>query len=265
MESIGKQGEEIAQKSAEVIKSAWSGLMGFFANLTYLAVIPIYLFYFLSSNRNLIDDLEGELGFLESPSVKEDVVFLIREFVGIMVAFFRGQLMIGLLMGIGYAIGFTLSGLKFGIALACLFGLLNIVPYLGSISRDRHRPSRCLPSTRRNFRNRGMDCFAWLRCFLCGRPVDRELLLRRLRSWDNKLVFIPSLSSYRFFSGDPPLGGILGMIFDSADRLHHNRLATALPQIFQSHPMRNRLEDPSVGSGSPNLFLSRFLSGRLGG
>ena len=132
MESIGKQGEEIAQKSAEVIKSAWSGLMGFFANLTYLAVIPIYLFYFLSSNRNLIDDLEGELGFL-SPSVKEDVVFLIREFVGIMVAFFRGQLMIGLLMGIGYAIGFTLSGLKFGIALGLLFGLLNIVPYLGSI------------------------------------------------------------------------------------------------------------------------------------
>ena len=101
--------------------------------MTYLAVIPIYLFYFLSSNRNLIDDLQGELGFL-SPSVKEDVrVFLIREFVGIMVAFFRGQLMIGLFMGIGYAIGFTLSGLKFGIALGLLFGLLNIVPYLGSI------------------------------------------------------------------------------------------------------------------------------------
>jgi predicted PurR-regulated permease PerM len=38
-----------------------------------------------------------------------------------------------MLMGVGYAIGFTLSGLKFGIALGLLFGLLNIVPYLGSI------------------------------------------------------------------------------------------------------------------------------------
>ena len=132
METIGKQGEEIAQRSAEVIKSAWSGLLGFFAKLTYLAVIPIYLFYFLSSNRNLIDELEGELGFLGA-SLREDIVFLIREFVGIMVAFFRGQLLIGFLMGIGYAIGFTLSGLKFGIALGLLFGLLNIVPYLGSI------------------------------------------------------------------------------------------------------------------------------------
>ena len=52
MESIGKQ--EIAQKSAGN-QVRLVGLMGFFANLTYLAVIPIYLFYFLSSNRNLID------------------------------------------------------------------------------------------------------------------------------------------------------------------------------------------------------------------
>ena len=132
MEAMEKQGGEIAEKSAAVIKSAWTGLLGFFAQMTYLAVIPIYLFYFLSSNRNLIDDLEKELSFL-SDSVKEDVIFLIREFVSILVSFFRGQLLIGLLMGVGYAIGFSISGLKFGITLGLLFGLLNIVPYLGSI------------------------------------------------------------------------------------------------------------------------------------
>ena len=132
VESIGGQGEKIAEKSAEVLKSAWSGLMGFFAKITYLAIIPIYLFYFLGSNRNLIDDLDNELNFL-SESLRDDIVFLLREFVGILVAFFRGQLVIGLLMGVGYAIGFSLSGLKFGIALGLLFGLLNIVPYLGSI------------------------------------------------------------------------------------------------------------------------------------
>lgn len=132
MEAMEKQGGELAEKSAAVIKSAWSGLLGFFAQMTYLAVIPIYLFYFLGSNRNLIDELEKELGFL-SDSVKEDVVFLIREFVGILVSFFRGQLLIGVLMGVGYAIGFSISGLKFGITLGLLFGLLNVVPYLGSI------------------------------------------------------------------------------------------------------------------------------------
>ncbi|MBT7405131.1 MAG: AI-2E family transporter, partial [Opitutae bacterium] len=132
IEAMEKQGGELAEKSAAVIQSAWSGLLGFFAQMTYLAVIPIYLFYFLSSNRNVIDELDREISFL-SDSVREDVLFLIREFVSILVSFFRGQLMIGLLMGVGYAIGFSISGLKFGITLGLLFGLLNIVPYLGSI------------------------------------------------------------------------------------------------------------------------------------
>ena len=132
VEVMEKQGGQIAEKSAEVLKSAWSGLLGLFAKITYLAVIPIYLFYFLSSNRNFFDDLDQELSFL-SDSLRQDLVFLIREFVGILVAFFRGQLLIGMLMGVGYAIGFSLSGLKFGITLGLLFGLLNVVPYLGSI------------------------------------------------------------------------------------------------------------------------------------
>ena len=132
VESIESQGGKIAEKSAEVLKSAWTGLLGIFAKITYIAIIPIYLFYFLGSNRNLIDDLEKELTFL-SGSLREDIIFLLRGFIGILVAFFRGQLLIGLFMGIGYAIGFSLSGLKFGIALGLLFGLLNIVPYLGSI------------------------------------------------------------------------------------------------------------------------------------
>lgn len=132
MELMEKQGGQIAEKSAAVLKSAWSGLLGLFAKITYLAVIPIYLFYFLSSNRNFFNDLDQELAFL-SDSLREDLVFLIREFVGILVAFFRGQLLIGLLMGVGYAIGFSLSGLKFGITLGLLFGLLNVVPYLGSV------------------------------------------------------------------------------------------------------------------------------------
>lgn len=132
MENIEQQGEQIAQKSAEVLKSAWSGLLSIFTKITYLAVIPIYLFYFLGSNRNLIDDLERELTFL-SDSIRDDIVFLIREFVGILVSFFRGQLLIGLLMGVGYSVGFSLSGLKFGITLGLLFGLLNVIPYLGSI------------------------------------------------------------------------------------------------------------------------------------
>ena len=49
------------------------------------------------------------------------------------ISFFRGQLLIGLIMGVLLATGFSLGGLKFGLAIGLITGLLNIVPYLGSI------------------------------------------------------------------------------------------------------------------------------------
>ncbi|MFH1498000.1 MAG: AI-2E family transporter [Verrucomicrobiota bacterium] len=64
---------------------------------------------------------------------RDDVVFLATEFVNIVVSFFRGQLLIGLIMGVLLAIGFTAVGLKFGLLIGLVLGVLNIVPYLGTI------------------------------------------------------------------------------------------------------------------------------------
>ena len=65
--------------------------------------------------------------------MRNDVVFLIREFIAIVVSFFRGQLVIGLIMGALLAVGFSVVGLKFGLVIGLLLGVLNIVPYLGTI------------------------------------------------------------------------------------------------------------------------------------
>ena len=101
-----------------------------FSFFTSLAIVPIYLYYFLSSKRDHLADLAGQLSFLKG-DVRGDVLYLIRQFKEILEVFFRGQLIIGLMMGVGYAVGFSLSGLKFGIALGLFFGLLNIVPFWG--------------------------------------------------------------------------------------------------------------------------------------
>lgn len=99
---------------------------------TGLAIIPVYLFFFLSSDRDLGQDLESQLSFLRS-EWRKDILFLIREFVGSLEAFFRGQILIGLIIGILLAIGFSAVGVNFGIGLGLLIGALNIIPYLGTI------------------------------------------------------------------------------------------------------------------------------------
>ncbi|HTL69184.1 MAG TPA: AI-2E family transporter [Lacunisphaera sp.] len=130
--SLAQQAKDLLGHIAPTLKSAGAGIFGLFGFAASLAIIPVYLFFFLLSNEDPTKSLPEHLPFLK-PELREDVVFLVREFLGILVAFFRGQLLIGLIMGCLYALGFSLAGLKFGLAIGLLTGLLNLVPYLGSI------------------------------------------------------------------------------------------------------------------------------------
>lgn len=107
-------------------------IAGGLAVATGVAIVPVYLFFMLGSDRNLSADLKHELDFIRV-DWRNDVVFLINEFIGSIVSFFRGQLVIALIMGALLAIGFTAIGLNFAIILGLGIGLLNVVPYLGSI------------------------------------------------------------------------------------------------------------------------------------
>ena len=114
------------------LKAAGSGLLALGAFATQAALVPIYLFFFLLSRGEPTAQLGEHLPFL-SPRAREDVVFLVHEFISIVVSFFRGQLLIGLIMGVLLAAGYSLVGLKFGLFLGLAIGVLNVVPYLGTI------------------------------------------------------------------------------------------------------------------------------------
>jgi predicted PurR-regulated permease PerM len=114
------------------LHEAAGGLLGLFAFATHVAIVPVYLFFFLLSRRDPTRKLRAQLPFL-SEGVRDDIIFLIHEFVAIVESFFRGQMLIGLIMGVLLALGFTLVGLNFGLIIGLILGVLNIVPYLGTI------------------------------------------------------------------------------------------------------------------------------------
>ena len=95
-------------------------------------VLPVYVIFLLTSRPVKISHLGNFLPFLK-PDTRADVVYLANEFASIMVAFFRGQLVIAGAQGILYGIGFGLVGLQYGVALGLALGFLNIIPYLGNI------------------------------------------------------------------------------------------------------------------------------------
>ena len=94
-------------------------------------ITPVYFAYFLTTSRLKLNT-ETVLPFLK-PETRDDVTYLVHEFVDIIVAFFRGQLIIALLQGLLFAGGFSLIGLRYGFIIGLVLGLLNIIPYLGSL------------------------------------------------------------------------------------------------------------------------------------
>lgn len=98
---------------------------------TGLAIVPVYLFFLLYSRRR-DDPLEEQLSWMK-PDLREDLIFLVRQFGESMKAFFQGQILIALIEGVIFGVGFTIAGISFGFPLGFLLGLGNIIPYLGTL------------------------------------------------------------------------------------------------------------------------------------
>jgi predicted PurR-regulated permease PerM len=111
--------------------SAGAGILRGVGAIFAWAVLPVYFAFFLMAKPAPIDSAQF-FPFLK-PETRKDVMYLVHEFVDIIVAFFRGQLIIAFIQGLLFALGFSLVGLKYGFVIGLLLGFLNIIPYLGSI------------------------------------------------------------------------------------------------------------------------------------
>lgn len=106
--------------------------IGIFGIVAATAIIPVYLFFFLKSNPVDRSEIEKQLSWVRQ-DIRDDLLFLGKHFVDSIETFFQGQILIGLIMGILLATGFSVAGITFGFFIGLGIGLLNIIPYLGTI------------------------------------------------------------------------------------------------------------------------------------
>lgn len=130
MESSG-EGEE--SKSAQgVLKDPGATIMSYLGLLAGVSFVPLLLFFTLLSGGSLRGQA-SELLSVFNESTQQKVLYFMDVFVGYITAFFQGQLIIAVCMGTLYAVSFTLIGLDFGVLVGLVLGLLNIVPFLGTL------------------------------------------------------------------------------------------------------------------------------------
>jgi predicted PurR-regulated permease PerM len=114
--------------------STWfaGGLSDFFhsaAASVDLLLVPIFVFYILADFGAWRDALEDFI----PPRFRDPFGRLFDEVGRILQAYVRGQLLIAMLMGVLYAIGFVLLQVPAGAGIAILAGFLNTIPYIGTV------------------------------------------------------------------------------------------------------------------------------------
>jgi predicted PurR-regulated permease PerM len=184
--------------------AAGARFLGVIGHLLSWLVVPVY-FAFLLMLKPPERPGETLLPFLK-PETRDDVLYLARELLNIVVTFFRGQLIVAFLLGVLLAIGFTLVGLRYGFLIGLVLGFLNIVPYLGSMVGL----AVCLPLA--FFQQGGglTKMLMVLAVFAVVQFIEGHFLTPQImgkRTGLHPLVIIVS-----FFFWSEALNGILGMI-----------------------------------------------------
>jgi predicted PurR-regulated permease PerM len=107
--------------------------IGMYASmLVGIGFVPFFVFFFLLIGKR-IEAVAEEITAVFDGETQREIRYLIDVFVEYIAAFFRGQLLIALIMGVMFSVGFTLIGLNSAVLIGALLGLLNIVPFLGTL------------------------------------------------------------------------------------------------------------------------------------
>lgn len=120
-------------KEADPSKPSTSAtVMSYLGMLVSIGFVPLYLFFALLSGNALRGQASEVLSVFRERT-QQKVLYFMDVFVGYITAFFQGQLMIAVIMGALYAFSFTIIGLQYGVLAGLVLGLLNIVPFLGTV------------------------------------------------------------------------------------------------------------------------------------
>lgn len=128
---IIKENVANSQVGARAIAYGAGALKALFVLFSWL-IVPVYLVYFLTARSLSPAVVVNNLTFLKKET-RGDLIFLLDEFLRIIAAYFRGQLIIAMIQGSLFGLGFWLVGLPYGLVLGLSLGCLNLIPYLGNL------------------------------------------------------------------------------------------------------------------------------------
>ncbi len=112
-----------------VFQSIWSSGVALFSIASLFVVTPVVAFYMLLDWDRMIATVDSWIPRDHVDTVRQLATDINTATAG----FVRGQGTLCLVLGIMYAVGLTLTGLKFGVLIGLFAGLISFIPYVGSL------------------------------------------------------------------------------------------------------------------------------------
>lgn len=126
-ESMGK--ETVVDEEGKItVKDGGSQILATLISSLDLLLVPFFVFYILVDFRRWRDAVEDWI----PPRFRRPFSRLFDESGRILESYVRGQLLIGMIMAVCYAVGFWFLGVPAWAGIAMIAGLLNAIPYIGT-------------------------------------------------------------------------------------------------------------------------------------
>ena len=128
--TIGDLVKQATGGLAVFVRSLWSGGQALLSVFSLLVITPVVAFYLMCDWPRMIDRIDGWLPRAQAPIIRA----LAAEIDAAIAGYIRGQSGICLILGSLYAVGLSILGLRFGLLIGVLTGIVSFVPYVGSFT-----------------------------------------------------------------------------------------------------------------------------------
>ncbi|WP_425092049.1 AI-2E family transporter [Tropicimonas sp. S265A] len=128
-QSLSALGQSIQDNAGELVQQIFASALGVIGVVVFIVVVPVVAFYLLLDWDNMIERIDELLPRDHQITIRR----LASEVDKVMAGFVRGQLTVCMILGTFYSIALMAVGLKFGLVVGAVAGLLTFIPYVGSL------------------------------------------------------------------------------------------------------------------------------------
>lgn len=133
-EGLAQSSKSMAGNVSGVIgwlaSSLWDRSLALFNFLTLVLVTPVVMFYLLVDWHPMIQKIDGWLPRDQANTIRK----LASDINDAVAAFIRGQGTVCLILGTFYALALSALGLKYGLLVGIMTGVLTFIPFVGWIT-----------------------------------------------------------------------------------------------------------------------------------